>query len=128
MSRTFSQLFTHIVFSTKGRARLIVPDLKSELYAYLGGLTRELKGKALAVNGIADHVHLLASLPPTVSISDALRFLKANSCTELNMTSAIFGINAHAARYAGSPFLLNLLPIASAMGYMYDRQLRWLVA
>ena len=72
MSRTFSQLFTHIVFSTKGRARLIVPDLKSELYAYLGGLTRELKGKALAVNGIADHVHLLA-----VSISDALRFLKA---------------------------------------------------
>src|SRR5579864_4910308 len=80
MSRTFSQLFTHIVFSTKGRARLIVPDLKPALYSYLGGLTRELKGKALAVNGIADHVHLLASLPPTVSISDALRFLKANSC------------------------------------------------
>ena len=44
------------------------------------------------------------------------------------MTSTIFGINAHAARYAGSPFLLNRLPIAGAMGNMYDRQLRWLVA
>ncbi|HEV3036236.1 MAG TPA: hypothetical protein VHA33_00355 [Candidatus Angelobacter sp.] len=27
MSRTFSQLFSHLVFSTKQRARLIVPDL-----------------------------------------------------------------------------------------------------
>jgi hypothetical protein len=35
MSRTFSHLFTHIVFSTKGRAPLIVPDLKPELHAYI---------------------------------------------------------------------------------------------
>jgi putative transposase len=80
MGRTFSHLFTHIVFSTKGRARLIGPDLKAELHAYLGGLTRELKGKALAVNGMEEHVHLLVSLPPTIAVSDALRFIKANSC------------------------------------------------
>jgi putative transposase len=79
MSRTFSQLFSHIIFSTKHRAQMIVPELKPELHAYLGGLTRELKGKALAINGMEDHVHLLVSLPPTISISDALRFLKANS-------------------------------------------------
>lgn len=72
MGRTFTHLFTRIVFSTKNRARLIVPDLKPELYAYLGGLTRELKGRALAINGMEDHVHLLASLPPTISVSDAL--------------------------------------------------------
>jgi hypothetical protein len=58
MSRTFSQLFSHLVFSTKQRARLIVPDLKPELHAYLGGLTRELQGKALAINGMENHVHL----------------------------------------------------------------------
>ena len=79
MSRTFLSLFTHIVFSTKGRERWIVPDLKPELHAYLGGLTRELKGKAYAVNGIEDHVHLLVSLPATVALADALRFLKSNS-------------------------------------------------
>jgi hypothetical protein len=44
----------HIVFSTKGRTRLIVPDLKPELHAYLGGLARELKGKALAIVFRAD--------------------------------------------------------------------------
>ena len=80
MASTLTNLLYHIVFSTKDRTRLIGPDLKPELHAYLGGLTRELKGKALAFNGMEEHVHLLVSLPPTISISDALRFIKANSC------------------------------------------------
>ena len=79
MSRTYTQLLTHVVFSTRERIRLIAPEIKAELHAYLGGLTRELKGKAYSVNGMEDHVHMLISLPPVVSISDALRFLKSNS-------------------------------------------------
>lgn len=79
MSRTFCNLLTHIVFSTKDRVRLIGPDLKLELHAYLGGLARELKGKALAINGMEEHVHLLVSLPPTVAIADALHIIKTNS-------------------------------------------------
>ena len=54
-------------------------QLRPELYAYLGGLTRAQKGRSYGINGTADHVHLLVSLPPTVAISDALRFLKSNS-------------------------------------------------
>ena len=79
MSRTYTNLLTHLVFSTRNREPFIVTDLKSELYAYLGGLTRELKGKAYGINGTSDHVHMLISLPPIQSISDALRFLKSNS-------------------------------------------------
>jgi putative transposase len=79
MSRTFTNLLTHLVFSTKDREPMIVPELKPELYAYLGGLARELKGKSYGLNGTSDHVHLLISLPPVVSISDALRFIKSNS-------------------------------------------------
>ena len=79
MSRTFTNLLTHVIFSTKDRAPLIRPEIKPELFAYLGGLTRELKGKAYGINGTNDHVHMLISLPPNVSTSDALRFIKANS-------------------------------------------------
>jgi REP element-mobilizing transposase RayT len=79
MGRTFTHLFTHVVFSTQNRGHLIVPDLKPELHAYLSGLTREIKGKAVAINGMEDHVHLLVRLPPTISVSNALRFIKANS-------------------------------------------------
>ncbi len=79
MSRTFTNLLTHIVFSIKDREPLIVPELQPELYAYLGGLARELKGKAYGINGTSDHLHMLVSLPPVVSMSDALRFLKSTS-------------------------------------------------
>ena len=68
-----------MAFSTKERGRFIVPELKPELHAYLGGLTRELKGKAHAIHGMEDHVHILVTLPPTSPMSDALRFVKSNS-------------------------------------------------
>jgi len=79
MGRTFTNLLTHIVFSTKDREPLIVPEVKAELFAYLGGLTRELKGKAYGINGTTDHVHMLISLPANVSVSEAMRFIKSNS-------------------------------------------------
>lgn len=58
---------------------MIIDEIKPELHKYLGGLVKELKGKPIKIGGINDHVHILASLPPTVSISEAMRFIKANS-------------------------------------------------
>ena len=79
MSHTFTHLLYHVVFSTKDRKRYIDAKLRPQLLAYLGGITRELKGKALTVGGTADHVHLLVSLPPTLAVADAMRVLKTNS-------------------------------------------------
>lgn len=79
MAHTYTNLLFHIVFSTQGRNRSITPDIKSELYAYLGGLIKEKKGKPIIINGTADHVHLLILLPANISLSDVMRFLKANS-------------------------------------------------
>lgn len=45
----------------------------------MGGLIKELKGLPIIINGVEDHVHLLILLPPNVSVSDAMRFVKANS-------------------------------------------------
>ncbi len=79
MSHTYTNLLTHIVFSTKERLPLITNEIKPELFAYLGGLVKELKGKPVIINGMSDHVHILVSLPPTVDVSKAMRFIKANS-------------------------------------------------
>jgi REP element-mobilizing transposase RayT len=79
MSHTHTNLLTHAVFSTQGFLPVITDEMKSELYAYIGGLVKELKGKPIIINGMSDHIHLLISLPPNVSISDAMRFIKSNS-------------------------------------------------
>src|SRR5260370_32134255 len=75
MSRTFTNLLTHIVFSTKDREPVIVPELQSELYAYLGGLARELKGKAYGVNGTSDHIHMLRSEEHTSELQSHLNLV-----------------------------------------------------
>jgi putative transposase len=79
MTHTFTHLLTHVIFATRERAPLITADMKTDLYAYMGGIVRELGGKAIIVNGVPDHVHLLIYLPPTVTMAEAVRVLKANT-------------------------------------------------
>jgi REP element-mobilizing transposase RayT len=86
MGHTCSNLLAHIIWSTKDRVSLIKPDLKDDLFAYLGGIVREVKGKALIVNGMPDHVHMLAELPPTVSVAELMRLAKTNSSRWIHET------------------------------------------
>jgi putative transposase len=79
MSHTATNLLVHLVFSTKGRAPSIAPEIQKDLHAYLGGIVREIGGKALIVNGTIDHVHLLVRTPTTRSSAEIVRLLKANS-------------------------------------------------
>jgi REP-associated tyrosine transposase len=79
MSHTYTSNLTHITFSTKRREPLIGPDLETRLLPYLGGIVRQLGGKLLVSNSVADHVHLLAELPPTIAISEAVGKVKGSS-------------------------------------------------
>jgi putative transposase len=69
----------HAVFSTKERVQIITPQLKPDLYSYMGGIFRELDAKPTIINGTADHVHCLFHLPADVPVSESMRVLKANS-------------------------------------------------
>lgn len=69
----------HIVFSTKGRRKLIAPEIRDRLHAYLGGIARDNDMKSLAVGGIDDHVHMLVSIPATTSLAKAVQLIKGGS-------------------------------------------------
>jgi putative transposase len=76
---SYTALLVHIVFSTKNRLPSLSPELASRLFPYIGGIVKERKGVPLIINGPADHLHLLLSVPATESIADLLRVLKTNS-------------------------------------------------
>jgi len=42
--------------------------------------------KPIAIGGVADHVHMLVSLPPTLSVAKALQLLKGNSSKWIHET------------------------------------------
>ncbi len=79
MSHSFTNLIYHIIFSTKNRRPIITREREDRIYDYIGGTIRGLGGVALAINGVEDHVHILAKLRADKPVSEVLRALKANS-------------------------------------------------
>jgi putative transposase len=79
MPHSHVSCLVHLVFSTSGRQPTIREQMRDRLHAYLGGIARENAMVAIAVGGVADHVHLLLSLPSTVPIAKAVQLLKSGS-------------------------------------------------
>jgi putative transposase len=88
MAHSFTSNLYHCIFSTKDRRKSITPDLEERLWPYLGGIARENDMKALAVGGVADHVHLLLALPSTLAIAKAMQLIKGNSSKWVHDTFA----------------------------------------
>ena len=79
MPQSFAQIYLHIVFSTKYRQPLILPEIEDKLYAYIAGIIKKLGGIPIQINGMPDHIHILATLPRTITIAKYLEEIKRNS-------------------------------------------------
>jgi REP element-mobilizing transposase RayT len=79
VAHSYVSALYHCVFSTKERQPIITEDLQQRLWPYLGGIARENKMRALSIGGVEDHVHLLLSVPSTLSIAKALQLIKGGS-------------------------------------------------
>src|SRR5262249_16881729 len=75
----YSQLFVHLVWATEGRAPWIRADVEERLYMALTSKCRALRCPPIAVGGVVDHVHLLVSLAPAVSVSNLVKEVKGSS-------------------------------------------------
>jgi len=120
MAQTYTNLLTHIIFSTKDRESSIRPELRPDLHAYMGGIIHSLDGQALLVNGTGDHVHLLVWLPPTLAIADALRVLKANSSRWVHQTFPAQKAFAWQAGYGA--FSVSHSNVPAVVRYIQDQQ------
>jgi putative transposase len=76
---TSANILLHLIFSTRGRRPLIQVEFRGDLFAYLGGIIREMHATALIVSGTADHVHMLLRVRPVHSPAEIARVVKANS-------------------------------------------------
>lgn len=79
MPHTSGNTLLHFIFSTAQRRPLIKPEFRDDLFAYLGGIVREMRGTALMINGDVDHVHMLIRVQPVHSAAAIVRVFKTNS-------------------------------------------------
>ena len=84
MANTYTQIYMHIVFAVGRRECLIANDWADELHRYLAGACKNRKHFVYAINGTADHVHLLIGMHPAESVADLVQSLELQSTKWIN--------------------------------------------
>lgn len=80
MPQSLSQIYLHLVFSTKNHQRFIDDDIRAELYAYMAAvLNDECKSPARIIGGVEDHAHILLQLARTSTVAHVVEMVKKRS-------------------------------------------------
>ena len=78
------KLYYHIVWGTKNRHGIILPDFEADLYRVLAAKVISMDGIVHAIDGVEDHVHLAVTIPPKHALSKVIGEIKGNSSHAIN--------------------------------------------
>ena len=79
LSHTKWNCMYHIVFIPKYRRKAIYGKLRKDIGAYLRRLCNYKNVEIIEAHACIDHIHMLVKIPPTLSISQFMGFLKGKS-------------------------------------------------
>ena len=81
---TYWRLHYHIIWSTKNREPRLTPQVEKMFYGVIYKKAEELGLKLHAAGNVDDHVHIVVSIPPKLSVADCVRHLKGASAYAIN--------------------------------------------
>jgi REP element-mobilizing transposase RayT len=80
MSQSLSQIWVHVIFSTKNRKSFLKdPGIRKLFHNHIASLCNQHGSPALIVGGVEDHVHLLINLNKNQSLSSIIENIKKYS-------------------------------------------------
>ena len=91
MANTYVQNYIHLVFHVKSKTTLLLKDDTERIFQYIGGIVKQLGGILIEIGGMPDHVHVLTSLPKTITLADFMRTIKAESSKWVKTLNPYYG-------------------------------------
>jgi len=88
---TFTQMFVQLVFAVYLKENVLAKKIRPRIFEYISGIITGMKHKSIIVNGVADHIHILIGLNPSVSVSDTVHDIKRNSSLFINENRLVAG-------------------------------------
>ena len=119
MPSTHLSLHYHIVFSKKERRPLIDGAWRGRLHEYLGGLIRAADGIPEIIGGTADHVHILAGLKATHTLSSFVQDIKQTSSRWIHET---IGEKDFAWQQGYGAFTVSVSNVDAVKAYIADQE------
>ncbi len=89
MSKSYSKIWVHAVWSTKNRAPFIHPQMEQQLFDFLKEELKKMGCMVSIVNGMPDHIHCLFGINPQKSITDIIKQMKGSSSYYVNSNNLI---------------------------------------
>jgi len=83
------RLFYHAIWATWSRERLIAPAVEPVIHDLLRSKAVGLGATVFALNGMEDHVHLVLSIPPKLSLADFIGKVKGSTSTRFNKSGLL---------------------------------------
>ena len=69
----------HVVFAPKYRRKIIYQEIKKDIGEMLRKLCNEMKVEIIEAEASPDHIHMLVSIPPYMSVAQFMGTLKGKS-------------------------------------------------
>lgn len=81
---TYWRLHYHLIWSTQDREPNLGPECEKIFYGVLYRKGEELNLVIHAAGNVVDHVHVVLSIPPKLSVAECVRHLKGASAHAIN--------------------------------------------
>jgi putative transposase len=119
VAHTFSSLYVHCIFSTKERVPVLGAEIRERLWPYLGGIAKQHSIRPVCVGGMADHVHMLLSLPTTIAVAKAIQSIKGASSAWVHDTFR--ELNNFAWQEGYGAFSVSVSHLPETIGYIQNQ-------
>jgi putative transposase len=90
MPQSLVRNYIHIIYSTKNRVPLIHQEMENELFAYIGGICKNLECNPVIVGGHKDHIHILCLLSQKIALMKLLEETKSHSSKWVKTKGIVF--------------------------------------
>jgi putative transposase len=118
MGQSLARLLVHSVFSTKERRPFLrSEEIRTEIYAYIAGILRNLQSPSIIIGGADDHIHILSSLSKNVALSELIGRIKGSSSKRLKEK----GIHGFAWQNGYGAFSVSEWQVAAVTAYIANQ-------
>ena len=118
MGQSLARLLVHSVFSTKERRPFLrSEEIRTEIYAYIAGILRNLQSPSIIIGGADDHIHILSSLSKNVALSELIGRIKGSSSKRLKEK----GIHGFAWQNGYGAFSVSESKVAAVTAYIANQ-------
>jgi len=120
MPQSLSNVLLHIVFSTKEREPWLDVEARARVHAYLGTICRDIGSMFVHVGGVSDHVHIVSTLPRTMSQAELVERIKKTSSKWMKDLDVRYRGFSWQRGYAA--FSISPSKLAAVLKYVNDQQ------